>query len=1057
MLNNRKDILESLMLEKRGLRNNKEDIKVPWNSFKSISVDKSELDKETDLNDIDESTLLNTQEEFFKTTPQKVVYSSTSIFSERFIELLKERLGTADGFKKKTTQQKRQIAKNIQSILLTEYIWKGLVSKSKYEKNIISEIFPNEKDHFHRLFKQMFFPQRKTHKKRVDNKYASAKCANFYVSVSHYLKENNVFFFKEFEAFTPNQSTFKRLENEISSDYFFGDIIKLCMKKAFDNSINIESKNSKDFYEKTLEGDFLYVKRRDLLHSVQVCVVLYLINQLIDHIMDNKKEMIVHSDFTPQRIALRSLPDKKDVLMYVHNLIKEKKFSLEKHSWYCDTYDIAHVLILLFCETDVVKKVEQINVYKRGHKTSTILWLSHKLKDTIPFSHHLPLITPPSILDAKKNSETFIKPIKGGTSSMSISKEAIDALNIAQKKKFGINVVFRDYMDLIHHDPRTIGIFTETPFPTEWSIETCKNERDMWNRNLIGNSLQRLTYSRAYGFLSVQKKTGKLKKDSLFYAMDTTYIEQDLYMQTKELSVSYRKGLAKKQLLNTSLTISEIYEGFPIFYGTKLDYRTRMYPWEFLLSRTTGELKHLLCDYKAEKLTIQGLINFMVAAYRWSLNDTLKLLESFDPKKTYSNKKTGKILLKKLFNERNIFKALEGSEQINLKKKGCYFLSLHHEIQRIFSTNSMNTSLNVEIDQSASGMVLLSLLLGNMKMAKHCNLIDSEPKDVYEFVMQNIPSYFENATYTKHIPDESGFLREVKKPFDKGVVLNFLSENRSVQKGALMRWCYSEGDLSRRNKWLEEFLDIYNRRASDSEFETLNAFSAQYDLFLERLFPKLLSQKAIMIKVLKIRYFALYTSDFLSVSIKTLDKCSLAWDYTPVVEKTMSVYNPITGKSLSYKIYVENNEDGRAESNRLKSLTTSFFPNLIHSIDAALMRKIIRTIHEQTGYTINHVHDCVILHPNYVNTFYDVVEDVYTSDFMKDLAKKCFFEPMKESLADDFIKEINELQEKFELNAYDIRIEKGKFDARNMYVFEGSVSNKEVYLAQKNKKSELIK
>lgn len=48
----------------------------------------------------------DTQDTFFKTTPNKIDFQPLCIFSERFLELLIETLGTAEEFKKKTGTNK---------------------------------------------------------------------------------------------------------------------------------------------------------------------------------------------------------------------------------------------------------------------------------------------------------------------------------------------------------------------------------------------------------------------------------------------------------------------------------------------------------------------------------------------------------------------------------------------------------------------------------------------------------------------------------------------------------------------------------------------------------------------------------------------------------------------------------------------------------------------------------------------------------------------------------------------------------------------------------------
>ena len=145
-----------------------------------------------------------------------------------------------------------------------------------------------------------------------------------------------------------------------------------------------------------------------------------------------------------------------------------------------------------------------------------------------------------------------------------------------------------------------------------------------------------------------------------------------------------------------------MYSGFPIYYGTKLDYRTRMYPWEYLLSITTGELKQLLCDFKSKKLTIEGLKNLMTAYYRFFIKGSVKWY-TFLTKKNIT-KKSDIQLLKSFFKEFNI---INNINEFNCKDKICYILLLHNNLLNIFDENKpdLNVNLLLEIDQVCFGMM----------------------------------------------------------------------------------------------------------------------------------------------------------------------------------------------------------------------------------------------------------------------------------------------------------------------------------------------------------------
>jgi hypothetical protein len=109
------------------------------------------------------------------------------------------------------------------------------------------------------------------------------------------------------------------------------------------------------------------------------------------------------------------------------------------------------------------------------------------------------------------------------------------------------------------------------------------------------------------------------------------------------------------------------------------------------------------------------------------------------------------------------------------------------------------------------------------------------------------------------------------------------------------------------------------------------------------------------------------------------------------------------------------------------------------------MRLITLKVWEKKGYTINQLHDCVLCHPNMVNTVFESIEDLYTSDIFDNLASKIFFTPMQEGLNNDSKRQILEIQEKFDKNSDFFTIIRGQFIPSFAYTFEGSVKMTKLY------------
>jgi hypothetical protein len=99
----------------------------------------------------------------------------------------------------------------------------------------------------------------------------------------------------------------------------------------------------------------------------------------------------------------------EDVVVYFSSFFKENMQELLrlKNPWYRDTYNIAMILIEIFCTCWIVTSKNKMRTQGKKH-VMTVLWLQHKLKNIIPFSHHLPRIITPKIMDTHNNLENLI-------------------------------------------------------------------------------------------------------------------------------------------------------------------------------------------------------------------------------------------------------------------------------------------------------------------------------------------------------------------------------------------------------------------------------------------------------------------------------------------------------------------------------------------------------------------------------------------------------------------------------------------------------------------------
>jgi DNA-dependent RNA polymerase len=464
-----------------------------------------------------------------------------------------------------------------------------------------------------------------------------------------------------------------------------------------------------------------------------------------------------------------------------------------------------------------------------------------------------------------------------------------------------VNALYLSILDYIHNSEEGKKYWRgETPYPTKDSTDKSFHDFHEWSKYLSISPLQRYLNSKAATYIgTLQIDAFKNRKTRFLKSLkvaDVTGVEKNLNYCKKRAKTNHSTYTLKRKLLQTSITIANIFLGFPIYFSIKLDYRGRMYAWEYLLSRTTGELKQLLCEYTETTLTLEGALNLLTAYYRFSLKCSHIL------KTTLALKNVN---LRSMFNEMNI---VTYEKEFVCEDKICYVYMLHDVLDRFLNKGLKKTGILVEIDQVCSGITFLSLLLKIKPLAEETNLLGDKPRDIYNHLMNSIPTYFSNATFK----DLDGSL---DYKFDQGRVLDFLHKNRSINKAILMKCGYSQGAHSRCAEIISSFKDFYKSDATVQEYKTIKAFSKQYDQFMESLFPKILEQKQYLMDVLEIRLKS--SSNIHGMNIRTIDGCALSWDIVPNEVINKGYWNPISNKTSTYKLNVpspiKRKEDHQAE------------------------------------------------------------------------------------------------------------------------------------------------
>jgi hypothetical protein len=899
--------------------------------------------------------------------------------------------------------------------------WKVLVRKSLHRSRFVKELFPEGVLQFRDHFENGFFPTNDdmrtiTHTK----KRASYKCALFCEEMLKYMLSNRQhfpFFSSRISKNTVTLNDFITKIQEINPDEIFFEIVKICMKNAYAEGIDIQHKDKDAYMRRDLGDDCLKTKRSDIQYPITEYLAMYLFVQVLEVL--SEKELLINNTVDQSVVYL------KIIASHIRPKMKDYDFhNTEGNSWAGYPDDVTYVFLQFLAETEVVLRVEKEQKLIRSGKISDVIVyvFNRKLDSSLGWSENLPRITPPQKASIDNCVKEWISPVKGGSIEVEVSRQARRSLNIQQEKKFKINSEFLDLIEKRNNTSISYEISTSSDYSKADEIYQCW----MWSKwssslnNCLYNGTKVLVRAQETEAMTKAKKLGKetleeqnwknVSHSDLVVMCGMSYAEA--HVQTKKFQmhdeVSSIRG--RRQLIATNGDIGKIFDGFPLYFSTKLDYRFRMYPGQYLLSRVTGFLKYTLQDFQPTLVKNVGLRNMLEAYY---MADPTLLEKFLQYKSVITNDKSKKKLKTFFFENR-----LKHFDKIPM-----YFELLDTEIQKLFNAKSpedKKTGLALEIDQVGSGPMLVAILTGNKKLAEKCNMMPGETHCIYSYVQEESYSYLK-MTYP-------GFCGE-----DADEALLFLKNNRDAQKRALMCFFYKQRHQKRTKKLKEQFEELLGRAVTDPEYTLLSIYSVKYDKFISEIFPGLNEQLALLEEAM-----LLLVNNHKEVKIHTLDDCILTWDFGHFLTKKRNSWNPITQKSEKYSLSLKCMEKGKqsARARRAKHVRT-FRANLVHSIDAALMRFFINESYNRTGRRINHLHDCLLCHPNDVDAIFDIIRDVYCRPNMKKMATNLVFNSFisitRGEIQEQIIRIEKEFNSKMEnLDFLNVR----DFDARRCYKYE---------------------
>jgi hypothetical protein len=267
-----------------------------------------------------------------------------------------------------------------------------------------------------------------------------------------------------------------------------------------------------------------------------------------------------------------------------------------------------------------------------------------------------------------------------------------------------------------------------------------------------------------------------------------------------------------------------------------------------------------------------------------------------------------------------------------------------------------------------------------------------------------------------------------------------------------MCFCYNQTALGRMDDFTNHWLEEFNYSPNGRQRKFLNLFASCYPDFVEFVYPNTKRKLEILKEVIGI-----VCQEAPKVSIRTLDGEVINWAFYATKVQKRKYYDVIEQRHKSYHASVLKERsidlpslsvidsdssiqqvDDFPKNLQLDSLgmKRKFLSYLIHSIDASILRRIINKMKIEHKSSVNHLHDCVILHPNDLNSFYKVIKDIYSTPDIYNVIEYGVFNQIESSLSPEGTKKLDELKIEFFSLTDDFESELANMNPQHMYSLE---------------------
>ena len=617
---------------------------------------------------------------------------SETFYTQEYVNLLKEILGSATKFKKLTDHTKRLIQTDIEMLSHDDCNLKTYLHKSINEASYFSKLFPKQ----YKVFEENFVGLMDGPDSQRGYRYSLPyKFKEYYNKITQMLIDEgyDLSFASEITA-----SEIKDMINQyMTPANIFDSICVILLKSARDSMFTYTKNIYNDKSMSIIKHQIIY----HVYRHFSIAVVIYTLQYRVAH--------------TKRVLPLDSL------LRSVRNFILLNHVKITTTKEYKLFTDGVESIFKLYSTSGIFSSITQKTV---GNKTSTEYCFPTLLHNQLGRFTQPPRVYRPEKVTTK-NLQNYIIPSSVSTMTITAVNKIIDSLNISNAKRFSVNENFLNILKVLDNDH---SIQTNRPVPSTFDLSNLETKLNLYDIFICKFDSRFID--------SIQEEFCKknLVLETAFqyrHAVGITTAEQKLMADHFSLNKKLREEEISRKGGITRMTLSEIFTGFPLYFTNKLSTTTRTFAHEYVLSRHIGCLKLLRGEYTSTKTTVAGITHMLRAYYSKDLNLANKLENYIEN----SGKKRLSSLKLKTFYENN---------RINYSDKEAvtHFMLISVELQNVFRNGK--TKLLLQIDQVASGLSFLAILFRNAELAAKTNVHyvgDTTPP--YELAKLKFRSFYE--------------------------------------------------------------------------------------------------------------------------------------------------------------------------------------------------------------------------------------------------------------------------------------------------------------------------